>query len=88
MDGKEVLSKIIGSIIDPLVLLMFSVGVFLFTWGLVVFLTQVDNPEGRKTGVQHMLWGIIGVFIMATVFGIINIVLDTFGLSDPTRINF
>ena len=84
MDGKELLRAIIESIIDPFVLLLFTIGVFLFTWGLVVFLTQMDNPEGRKTGVQHMLWGIIGVFIMATAFGIINIILDTFGLPSPT----
>ena len=86
MNGKEVVSQIVGSIIDPLVLLIFSIGIFLFTWGLVVFLSQMDNPDGRKTGVQHMLWGIIGIFIMATVFGIINIILETFGLGDPTKL--
>lgn len=85
MDGREVMAKIVGSIIDPLVLLIFSAGIFLFTWGLVVFLTQLDNPEGRRTGTRHMLWGIIGVFIMATVFGIISIVTETFGLGDPTN---
>ena len=87
MDGKEVMAAIVKNIIDPLVLLIFSVGIFLFTWGLVVFLTKVDDPEGRKTGVQHMLWGIIGIFIMATVFGIINIVTETFGLGDPTNLS-
>ncbi len=88
MDGREVMVKIVDLIIDPIVLLIFSAGVFLFMWGLVMFLWQVDNPEERKKGVQHMLWGIIGVFIMATVFGIINIVLNTFGLEDPTKFTF
>jgi hypothetical protein len=87
MDGKAVMSAIVGSIIDPIVLLIFSVGIFLFTWGLVVFLLKLDNPEERKKGVQHMLWGILGVFIMATVFGIINIITETFGLGDPTNLN-
>lgn len=86
MDGREVMAAIVGSIIDPLVLLIFSAGIFLFTWGLVVFLTQLNNPEGRQKGVRHMLWGIVGIFIMATVFGIINIITETFGLGDPTRL--
>lgn len=85
MDGRAVMAQIVESIIDPLVLLIFSAGIFLFTWGLVVFLLNLDNPEARKKGVSHMVWGIIGVFIMATVFGIIGIILDTFGLEDPTR---
>jgi len=80
------MGAIVGSIIDPIVLLIFSAGVFLFTWGLVVFLLNLDNPEARKTGVQHMLWGILGVFIMATVFGIISIITETFGLGDPTNL--
>jgi len=86
MNGTEVMGKLVGAIIDPLVLLIFSAGVFLFTWGLVVFLMNSDNPEGRKTGVSHMLWGIVGIFIMATVFGIISIVTETFGLGDPTNL--
>ena len=86
MDGKEVMAAIVGLIIDPLVLLIFSAGIFLFTWGLVVFLMNLDSPDGRQTGVRHMLWGIIGVFIMATVFGIINIITETFGLGDPTNL--
>ena len=77
---------IINSIIDPIILLLFSAGVFLFMWGLLVFLLNADKPDKRKTGQDHMLWGIIGVFIMATVFGIIEIILSTFGLSDPTRL--
>jgi len=87
MDGKEVMAKIVGSIIDPIVILIFSAGIFMFTWGLVQFLLNLDSPEDRKTGVQHMLWGIIGVFIMASVFGIIGIILETFGLGDPTNLS-
>jgi ABC-type phosphate transport system permease subunit len=83
MDGKSLVAKIVDLIIDPVVILVFSAGVFLFTWGLVVFLTKLDSSEARKEGVQHMLWGIVGLFIMATVFGIISILANTFGLDIP-----
>lgn len=87
MDGRAVMGAIVGSIIDPVVLLIFSAGVFLFTWGLVVFLLNLESSDKRQVGVRHMIWGILGVFIMATVFGIINIVTETFGLGDPTNLN-
>ena len=83
MSGGEVMRAIVETIIDPLVLLIFAAGTFLFAWGLVVFLMNMDNPEGKRTGVRHMLWGIIGVFIMSTVLGIITIITETFGLGLP-----
>lgn len=81
--GRNVLDAIVTNIVDPIVLLLFAAGVFLFTWGLAAFMFNMNNLEERKRGVQHMLWGIIGVFIMATVFGIINIITGTFGIDDP-----
>lgn len=83
-DGN-IVGMIVETIVDPIILLIFSAGVFLFTWGLVMFLARLDSPEERKKGVQHMIWGVVGIFIMATVFGIISIITDTFNLGDPTR---
>ena len=83
MDGRALVGRIVDLIVEPLVLLIFSAGILLFTWGLITFLNNMESPEGRKTGVSHMIWGIIGVFIMATVLGIINIITDTFGLDIP-----
>jgi len=83
MDGREIMTKIV-SLIDPLILLIFSAGVLVFMWGLVMFIIQADSTDGRKTGVQHMIWGILGIFIMATVFGIISIITSTLGVSIPS----
>lgn len=83
MDGHAIMREIINSIINPLILLIFAAGVFLFMWGLVVFMTNVNNSQKKTEGQQHMMWGIIGVFIMATVFGIINIIASTIGVDVP-----
>tara|TARA_B100000745_G_scaffold20507_1_gene14144 strand:+ start:19142 stop:19387 length:246 start_codon:yes stop_codon:yes gene_type:complete len=77
---------IVESIIDPIILLLFSAGVFLFMWGMLTFLWNADNPEKRKTGSDHMIWGIAGIFIMATVFGIVQLILSSFGLENPTKL--
>ena len=77
------MGAIVDAIINPIILLIFSAGVFLFMWGLVRFLFNLNNPEDRKTGVDHMLWGILGVFIMATVFGILSIITNTLGIDMP-----
>jgi len=76
----EVMDKIVDSIINPLILVIFAAGVFMFTWGLVIFLLNMNSPDKRSEGVQHMIYGVLGIFIMASVFGILGIIKSTFGI--------
>jgi len=74
----ETLMKSINRvIINPLIILLFALAMVYFIYGLVRYLLSSENEEIRKTSKQHMLWGIIGMFIMVSVFGIMNILLTT-----------
>jgi hypothetical protein len=64
-------------IINPLIGLMFSLAVVYFVYGLVRYLLSPDNEEIRKSSKSSMLWGVIGIFIMVSVYGIITIVINT-----------
>ncbi len=66
-------------IINPAIGVLFVLALLLFFWGLFEFLWQKDNAEARKKGQQHMLWGVIGIFIMVAVFGIMNLIMTTIG---------
>jgi predicted PurR-regulated permease PerM len=66
-------------IINPLIILLFALAVVYFIYGLTKYLLSPENEEIRKTSKSHMLWGIIGMFIMISVFGIMNILLNTLG---------
>lgn len=80
------LDKINQFILNPLIVLMFVVALLVFFWGLVEFIYKAGSDDGRDTGKRNMLWGIIGMFIMVAVYGIIRLILDTFGLNTPTYI--
>lgn len=47
-----------------------------FFWGMVIFLTKSDNPEERKKGKRLMIWGIVGLAVIATAWGIVKVVAD------------
>ena len=66
-------------IINPLIVLLFALAVVYFVYGLVRYLLSPDNEEIRKSSKSHMLWGIIGMFIMVSVFGIMSLILNTLG---------
>ncbi|MBI2048489.1 MAG: hypothetical protein HYT30_01010 [Parcubacteria group bacterium] len=88
MDSTGILGRIVQYIVDPTILLIFSIGFLYFIWGLVVFIANPEDTTKRQTGVQHMLWGIIGMFIMIASSGIINLIIGTFNLEMPGTSSF
>jgi len=75
--------KVNEVIVNPLIILLFGIALISFFWGIFEFLSKSSSEEGRVRGKRNMVWGIIGMFIMFSVFGIINIILGTFGIQTP-----
>lgn len=67
-----------GTIVNPLIQLLFAAALVMFLWGVFGYIRNADNPEGRQTGGRHILWGLIGMAIMVGVYGIIRILIKTF----------
>ncbi|MEK7652328.1 MAG: hypothetical protein AAB334_00010 [Patescibacteria group bacterium] len=74
------LDKISDQIINPVILLLFVLAFLYFIWGVTQYVIKADSDEQREQGKQHMMWGIIGMFIMFAVGGIIEIIKNTIGV--------
>ena len=82
MDSAITLIKKINSaIINPIIVLLFAAAVIVFAYGVFEYIKDSDSDEARSTGRRHMISGGIGIFIMISVFGIIQIILNTIGAS-------
>ena len=68
-------------ILNPLIVLLFFIALIVFLWGLFRFISNAASEEARETGKRNIMWGIIGMFIMIAVYGIIKIILGTFGIT-------
>jgi len=66
-------------IINPIIILLFALAILYFVYGLVQYLMNPENEEIRKNSKSHMIWGVIGLFVMVAVFGIMNLILNTLG---------
>lgn len=73
----SLIGKISQNILNPLVLLFAGIATVYFLWGVFEFVRDYDSPEARSTGARHMLWGVIGMFILFSAFGIINLIGET-----------
>ena len=77
-------AKIAAAIINPLLALLFGVGLVVFVWGLVQYLYNLNvKGEGSEDGKKHMLWGVVGMFIMVAALTIIKIIANTIGVNLP-----
>lgn len=77
----QVIFDINRTIVNPLIQFAFIVAFVVFIWGVMQFIRNANNPDERKKGQDHMIWGIIGLVIMVSVFGIITLITRTFGIN-------
>ena len=66
----------------PAIYLLMSVAFLVFVWGLVEYVFNAASDQGREKGKKNMLFGLIGLAIMVSAWGILSLAAGTFGLSD------
>lgn len=82
---KGLVCKAIG-VLNGLIPLLFLVATVVFLWGIVQFISAADNKEKREDGKQFIIYGLIGLFIMVAIWGLVNVLLGTFfgaGIENP-----
>lgn len=68
---------IIGKSIIPLI---FALAVAMFVWGVVQFVINSSEEAKKEKGRQFMIWGIIALTVMVSVWGLVAILGNTFGI--------
>ena len=84
---KTFIGKISTEILNPLIAIMFAVATVYFFYGIARYIWNPDNEEAREKGRQSMFWGVIGMFIMVAVFGIMKFLISSIG-ADPTLMDY
>lgn len=73
----KVLDPVIVNIVNPIIWLLFAVGIFMFAWGVAKMIIYAEDATAREEGRRHMLWGAVGMFIMVSAWGIVHLVSNT-----------
>ena len=81
---QDLAGRLATAIINPLLALIFGAGLIVFIWGLVQYLYALNvKGEQDQDAKKHMLWGMVGMFIMAAAFTIIKIIASTINAPLP-----
>ena len=79
------LQKVDAVILNPLLTLLFAVAFIYFIYTIIWVIRA--GAEEKTDARNAMLWSIVGMFIMLSVYGIISLLLSTFGISTGTDNN-
>lgn len=78
MGIQQIIEKITAEIINPAIKLLFAAATAVFVYGIVLYIKS-SGEGGTSKGKNIMLYGIIGLFVMASAYGIVKILCDFFG---------
>ena len=76
----------VSALINGLIPLVLAIAVLTFFWGLAQYMLNAGDGEKRKEGINIMFMGIIVIFVMVSVWGIVRILQETFKVDQGTPI--
>ncbi len=70
----------IGELINLLVPIVFTLALLFFFWGLARFILSSGEEKEKSKGI--MIWGIVALFIMSSVWGITAYIGSALGVGE------
>lgn len=96
-DGSTTLCSIIdefGNIATLIIILLMVVATVVFIYGVLKYILAGGSEQRKKEGQSMIMWGLIGLFILVAMWGLVIILENTFGVEEehiprlPGQIDF
>ena len=84
---RQLVFKISDNILNPLIMLGMAVALAYFAWTVISYVKDrnsgyVFDDKGKRSGddgASRMFWGLVGLFIMVSAFGIMRLIKALIG---------
>jgi hypothetical protein len=70
----------VQAILNTLLPILVTIAVLAFFWGLAKFIFAAGDESAKAAGKNIMIWGIIALFIIVSIWGIIGLLAEIFGI--------
>jgi hypothetical protein len=84
LGGISTLTTSFGSLVNDALPILVGLALLGFFWGLVQFIFASGDPLKAAAGKTHMLWGIIALFVMVAIWGIIGFIGTNLGIQQDS----
>ena len=76
----------IGNIVELALPIVVGIALLVFFWGLVKFIFAQGNEEAKADAKKIMLWGLIALFVMVAVWGLVQFIGTALGINQGQTI--
>jgi len=80
---RELACQIV-EIIDTATFVMILFGLVVYFWGIAVNIPHFGDEKGAEKRKGFFIWGIVILFVMVSIWGIIQLLQATLGVKDPS----
>ena len=63
----------LSTILNGIIGLFITLAIVVFFWGLIKYLWSI-GPDDAHEGLKIMFWGVVAIFVMVSIWGIIGLV--------------
>jgi len=82
MSNFSDLIRAIGSLVSGSFGVLVGIALLVFLWGLARFIMHMGSEGKVEEGKNLMTWGLIALFVMVSVAGLIVVTQDLFNIFD------
>lgn len=79
-DGVLGIATLIQNVLAVVVPIVLTLAVIYFIWGLAEFILAAGDPEKKSEGKTRMIYGVIALFIIVSIWGIIGFLGNALGI--------
>lgn len=79
-DFKGVVNSLTG-FLNSLIPLLGGAALVVFFWGLIQYISQSGSGEEVEESKRRMIWGVLGLFVIAAVWGIVYFIGNSLGIT-------
>ena len=80
-DITGVISKLF-ELVNVAMPVVIGLALLFFFWGVAIYILNEGNAEKKGQGRSIMLWGVIAIFVILSIFGLVKMLQNTFTVGD------
>ena len=76
-----------GKLVGAALPIVVALALLAFFWGLVKYIFAQGNEDAKADGKKIMIWGLVALFVMVTVWGLVQFIADAVGIQQAPDID-
>lgn len=77
----DILTKI-KALLDQIIPILMVLATIVFLYGIITYITSGGDEEKKADAKWYMIWGLIGLFVMIAIWGLVKVLFTTFGIQN------